>query len=175
MKRHSPRSRSGWTLLEILVVLPLMALLLSGSAMLLTALFRSQGALSSDIQQESTRSRLAAQFRADAHWSISARCESGKECVFTGDDNQTVHYSVQETTILREERLGPEVTMRERYPLDGIAGEFSLEPSTALTLVHLDLKPVGEPTKYASASRLSHLEAAVGSLRGGKSVGGQQP
>ena len=47
--------------MKLLVVLPLLAILLSWSAILLTALFRSQGSLSSDIQQQSARAHLAVQ------------------------------------------------------------------------------------------------------------------
>ena len=71
-------NRRGWSLLEMLVVIPLTAILLSTSGVLLTALLRSQGILSADIRQQSARTRLATQLRTDAHEASSARSPSPK-------------------------------------------------------------------------------------------------
>ena len=174
MSKVTHRGRSGWTLLEIMVVLPLMALLLSASAMLLTALFRSQESLWADVQQQSTHARLAVQFRADAHGSRSARCDSPQHCVFTLDDGGMVHYEIKGHTLHREARRGEAVTMRESYPLTGLAGEFSLDSSGELPLVRLHFIATDESQKYEPVARSSLWEAAVGSLRERHTAGGPQ-
>lgn len=155
-------SRNGWTLVELLVVFPLMAMLLSGSAILLTVVFRSQESLSSASQQQATHARLAVELRNDAHEAMSVQCESPQACDFTLGSAEVVHYEIKEQTLRREMRNGETVLMRESFPLEGLTAQFTIDRSPQLTLVRLHLKFTPEPRKYAVVARASLLEAAVG-------------
>jgi type II secretory pathway pseudopilin PulG len=156
------RKRNGWSLVELLVVFPLMAMLLSGSAILLTVVFRSQQSLSSTSQQQASHARLAVELRNDAHEAMSAHCETPLTCDFTMEGADVVHYEIKEETLRRELRQGETVLMRESFPLQGLTAEFTIDRSPQLTLVRLHLKSTPEPRKYAVVARTSLLEAAVG-------------
>ena len=80
--KASPKSRRGWSLMEMVVVMPLLAMVLSTSAMLLTTLMRSQGMLWANLHEQSARTRLAVQLRTDAHAASNASCASPQVCVF---------------------------------------------------------------------------------------------
>lgn len=158
-------NRGGWSLVELLVVLPLMTLLLSTSAMLLTAVFRSQRSLSSDIQVQISRARLGVQLRSDAHAAANVNCDTPQSCGFTLEGDETVHYEIREAALYRELRRGDSVLEREIFPLTGLRAEFSLDKSWELPLVRLSLESNPEPRKYSAVARSSLLEAAVGSGR----------
>jgi len=158
------RKRAGWTLLEIALVLPLMALLLSASVMLLTTLFRSQQSLRNDLHAESTRARLAVQLRTDAHEALSAKCDSPQRCNFTREGGETVHYEITETALHRELRKENAVLAREAFPLTRSRAAFSLDEARELPLVRLTIQAEAEPRKYASAARSATWEGAVGTL-----------
>lgn len=165
------RKRTGWTLMELLVVFPLMVILLSGAAILLTALFRSQGSLSSDIQSQTSRARLAVQLRSDAHAAMNVQCESPQSCGFTLPGDKTVHYEIKEATLHRELRRGDVVLEREQFPLTGLEGTFSLDKSLELPLIRLSLVSTPEVRKYSVVARPSLLEAVVGTSLSGSEQG----
>ncbi len=169
------RMRAGWTLIELLVVFPLLVILLSGSAILLTALFRSQGSLSSDLQSQTSRARLAVQLRNDAHAASRVQCESPKSCGFTLPGEETVRYEIQETALHRELRRGDVVLEREKFPLMGLEGTFSLDKSLERPLICLSLVSTPEVRKYSVVARPSLLEAAVGISRTLSSEQGEKP
>lgn len=169
------RKRAGLTLIELLVVFPLLVILLSGSAILLTALFRSQGSLSSDLKAQSSRARLAVQLRSDAHAASSVQCESPQSCGFTLPGEETVRYEVQETALHRELRRGDVVLEREQFPLTGLEGTFSLDKSLELPLIRLSLASTPEVRKYSVVARPFLLEAAVGISPSSGSEQGEKP
>ena len=154
--------RTGWTLLEMMVVIPLMALLLSASAVLMTSVLRSQGALWSQIQQESARSRLAVQLRADAHASSSAKISSPKVCEFMMSEVDSVHYEIKEDSLRREVRVKEEILERADFPLEGLAATFVLDETGERPLIRLTLKAAPEERQHSRPSRPSTIEAAVG-------------
>ena len=163
------RPRSGMTLLEMMVVIPLMVILLSTSAMLLTALFRSQQALATGLQGESARARLGVQLRTDAHAAAGAKCDSPERLEFALPGGETVHYEIKETqgqeaALRRELRKENAVIEREAFPLAGAQVAFSLEESGDLPLVRLRIQAEAEPRKHTPVLRSSIIEAAVGTL-----------
>lgn len=162
MSGISKSQRAGWSLVELLVVMPLLAVLLSSSAILLTAVFRSQGSLSIDIQQQSSRARLAMQLRRDAHAARSVQCNSPQSCDLSLAAEETVHYEIKEATLHRELRRNDVVQQRETFPLTGLHAEFSLDQTGELSLIRLHLISTPEPGKYAAVARSAVLEAAVG-------------
>ena len=164
MRKTLTSKRSGWTLLEMALVLPLMALLLSASVMLLTTLFRSQQSLRDDLHEQSTRARLGVQLRTDAHAAMSAKCESPSLCEFSLSSGEAVHYQIKETALHREVRREGAVLEREQYPLANSRAAFSLDEARELPLVRLAIQADEELRKYASAGRSATLEGAVGTL-----------
>jgi type II secretory pathway pseudopilin PulG len=160
--KSKANSRRGWTLMEMLVVIPLMALLLSASAALLTAVLRSQGMLWADIQQQSARARLATQLRTDAHGSSSAQSSSPQICDFLLESGETVHYEIKEASLHRELRRQDTAIEREKFPLNGLSAAFAVDESQQRPLVRLTLESVPEGLKYSRPARPSILEAAVG-------------
>ena len=164
MRKTVPRKRAGWTLVELMVVIALMTLLLSTSAILLTSLFRSQQSLANGLENQSIRARLGVQLRSDAHGATSAKCDSPQSCDFVLPSGEIVHYEMIEAALHRELRKADAVTQRETYPLAHGQATFSLDESRELPLVRLSIQDEPEPRKYASASRSSLLEAAVGTL-----------
>lgn len=160
--RASPNNRRGWSLMELMVVIPLMTLVLSASALLLTAVMRSQGSLWADLQEQSARSRLAVQLRTDAHGARSARCESPQVCDFLLEGGEAVHYEIKESTLHRERRDKDAVSERESFPLTALTAAFSVDESQQRPLVRLRLATVPEEHKYSRIARPSVLEAAVG-------------
>ncbi|MFN0020646.1 MAG: type II secretion system protein J [Pirellulaceae bacterium] len=162
MRTARSRKRNGWSLIELVVVYPLMAMLVSGSAILLTVVFRSQQSLSNNSQQQASHARLAVDLRNDAHAAMSVQCESPLTCDFTVEGAESVHYEIKDRTLQRELRKREAVLMRENFPLQGLTAQFSIERSPQSTLVRLHLKSTPEPRKYSVVARSSLLEAAVG-------------
>jgi hypothetical protein len=140
-------NRGGWSLVELLVVFPLLVILLSGSAMLLTALFRSQGSLSGDIRTQTSRARLAVQLRSDAHAAWSVQCDTTQSCDFMLPGEESSHYEIKEAILHRELRRGDVVLERETFPLTGLEGAFSLDKSLELPLIRLSLVSTPEVRK----------------------------
>jgi len=164
--RH-PCHRHGWSLLELLVVIPLMTLLMSGSAMLLTSLFRSQETLRSELQQQSGQARLATQLRADAHSANSVTSRSPQTCEFALAGGDTIHYEIKGDSLHRELRHASEPpasdpAARESYSLDGFSAAFNVDPARERPLVRLKLTAVPEETKFPRTNHSTAIEAAVG-------------
>ena len=160
--RASLNQRRGWSLLELLVVIPLMAILLSISSVLLTAVLRSQGMLWAEMQQQSARVRLAVQLRADAHEATDLKCPAPQVCDILLPSGETIHYEIKEKTLHRELRQKETVMGRQSFPLDGLTATFSVDESQERPLVRLSLESVTEVVKYSRPARPSVLEAAVG-------------
>ena len=160
--KSKANSRRGWSLLEMMVVIPLTAILLSVSGVLLTALLRSQGMLSADIRQQSARARLATQLRTDAHEANSAKSPSPQVCDFLLESGETVHYEIKDSSLHRELRKNDTILERERYPLAGLSAIFAVDDSSQRPLVRLTLESVPEGVQYSRPARPSTLEAAVG-------------
>ena len=158
----SKANSRGWSLLEMLVVIPLTAILLSTSGVLLTALLRSQGILSADIRQQSARARLATQLRTDAHEASSARSPSPQVCAFLLGNGATVHYEIKDSSLHRELRQKDTILEREGFPLAGLTGAFAVDDSSQRPLVRLTLECAPEGVQYSRPARPSTLEAAVG-------------
>lgn len=155
-------SRRAWTLIEMTVVIPLMALLLSASAVLLTAVLRSHGMLWTDIQQCSARARLAVQLRTDAHGASSTESGSPQVCEFLLESGDTIHYEIKESSLHRELRQKEIAIEWEKFPLKGLSAAFAVDESQQRPLVRLTLESIPEGVKYSRPPRPSVLEAAVG-------------
>ena len=154
--------RRGMSLIEMLVLVTIMGVILSGSAILLTTLFRAQRSIWADIQQQSARARLCGQLRADAHAAASAKCDDEKSCELLLAGGSTVHYRIAQTAIHRELHAGDAVAHRETFPLAQSSAVFSMDKSLELPLVQLRLEPVAEPKSSSLRQRPMLVEAAVG-------------
>ncbi|MGI8981649.1 MAG: PulJ/GspJ family protein [Pirellulaceae bacterium] len=160
--KTSPQRRGGWSLMEMMVVITLMTVVLSMSAMLLTALMRSQGMLWADLHEQSARTRLAVQLRTDAHWASSASCASPQVCVFLLTEGDKVEYEIKGNSLHRVRRKADVVSERETFSLQGLSADFSVDESRQRPLVRLNLVAAPEFRKYSRIARPSILEAAVG-------------
>jgi len=171
--------RRGWSLIELLVVIPLMTLLLSGSAILLTSLLRSQETLRSELQQQSGQARLATQLRADAHAASSVTSPSPQTLDFALAGGDTIHYEIKGDSLhreLRHERDLPvsDPAARESYSVASLSAAFNVDPTHERPLVRLSLTAVPDETKYPRVHRSSAIEAAVG-IRPKLTAGRSQP
>lgn len=172
--KASLNHRRGWSLLELLVVIPLMAILLTISSVLLTAVLRSQGMLWADMQQQSARVRLAVQLRADAHEATDLKCPFPQVCDILLPSGEAVHYEIKENALHRELRQKETVVGRQSFPLSGLTATFAVDESQERPLVRLSLETVAERVKYSRPARASVLEAAVG-IRNRPESKGPQP
>ena len=164
MKARS-QHRCGWSLMELMVVIPLVAILLSTSSVLLAAVLRSQGKLWADIQQQSARTRLAVQLRADAHGATRVKSHSPQGCDFLLESGETIRYEIRESWLHREVLQKEAVVERERAPLNGLSGAFTVDASQERPLVRLSLESVPDGLKYSRLARSAVVEAAVGTHR----------
>ncbi len=103
MTRKTSR-HTGFTLVELLVVMTIFLLLLSSVALALASLFRAQGNLQDELVEANVMSRLAEQLRTDSHLATSAEVTGEDDAAALKlllPDAATVTYRLQPTRIVR--------------------------------------------------------------------------
>lgn len=155
------KHRSGISLIELMVAVTLVSILLSATAVLLTALFRSEVQLRGDLRQQTALARLNHQFRADAH--AAAACAVTDRCVLTRRDGLSIEYAWQAPRLTRRVLREETVELQDAFELSGEARlRFSREDVGSRQLVQMTIEP-GEtpPRRYATAVRRTSIEAVV--------------
>jgi prepilin-type N-terminal cleavage/methylation domain-containing protein len=164
--------RSGYTLIEMLLVITVLGVLSAMGAVLIGLLMSAESRGTEGIVVQTTFSRLGRQLRADVHAAESADVVAVGEVVdgrlnLQLEDGGSVHYIAEEGQIVREFERGNDDKLREeylfpegtsRFVADGAAGVVRLE----------HLRPYATETETGVEGlqrvplRLMQIEAALG-------------
>jgi type II secretory pathway component PulJ len=163
------KQRRGHTLVEMIVVISVWSVLLGGVAVLMSSLWRIEHASRDHTAMLNSISRLADQFRADAHSARTATLSSDQaESAADGltmnlASGERIEYRAEAGRVNREERLGDEVKRRESYAFtpDGKV-HFEIGKSGRADLLSLSITRALDPDLHEpSEKRTTRIDAAV--------------
>jgi prepilin-type N-terminal cleavage/methylation domain-containing protein len=167
--RHDTRIRSGWTLIEMLVTIAVIATITGVAVKTLAAMLRSERNGVEHVARLATISRLARQFRADIHKAsaieISTDTPSKPLLLVTVNETQQIQYETKPAGLLRTERRANQQPSIELWRLAKTRFQCveSNGPPRMLTLVIGTLEP--DPIQGSSPTGTSkelRLDAVVG-------------
>lgn len=152
------RSRAGYTLVQLLVVIATATVLLTTGAMILATMLRSQAVAHEHLRQTRLRSRLTRVFLDDVHASRSAEAQDEALTLSAGD--RKVAYRVQGSRLIRQETAAENPVSQEAFTL----GELTVRFEVSLERVRLGLvsPKKGEFTVLARLGRDLRFVAAGG-------------
>lgn len=158
------RSRTGKTLIEMVVIVSLLAVVFAGSTTTLAALFRIDRQLRRDAEQSTSLSRLSARFRADVHEATNCRVQ--QTCVLTLPDSREIHYAAADREITREVRRDGKLEHRDGFRLPAPAGvSFTQLDQADGKLVRLTIRPSGQPATGSPTIQATTIDAALDTPR----------
>jgi type II secretory pathway component PulJ len=121
LKASNRTKRPGFTLFEIILVVAGASMIVATCAMLLHVLLRLDTVGRSHLNDASTVSRLARQFREDVRTASKAdrtpESNQAPRLTLTTPGAPTVIYQVESDRLLRLESLGDKVVRRESYSI----------------------------------------------------------
>jgi type II secretory pathway pseudopilin PulG len=166
--------RRGTTLIEMLVLITLIGVVLTGTATTLVMLLRIERQVRTDQEQHRTLANLTGQWRADAHAAIAAGATDS--CDFILADGRAIRYSFAAPRIVREVRRDGDIVHRDAFVLSNHAQvAFSVTGDVTHQLVRLAITPSAEPAPaYAAPVRPALVEAVL-NLHGQDSVVEKSP
>jgi hypothetical protein len=158
------------TLVEMIVVISVWSVLLGGVAVLLSSLWRIEHASRDHTATLNSISRLADQFRSDAHAAKTATLpndqnESGAvDLTMNLASGGTIEYRAETGRVSREESLGGEVKSHESYVLTPDAkAQFETSKTGGAELVSLSIARALNPDlNESSDKRTTRIDAAIG-------------
>ena len=163
--------RRGITLVELMVVVTMSGVIFSAAAVCLHSMYRADQRVRQETLHRSAVSRLARQFRTDAHRAVAARQlddnpADAQGLVFAGPSKRTIEYRVQDSEILRTVKDGEQVRHRDAFRLErGARVAWQIDdgpkPMAAVQIVR------ASPGGAASNGLQDRIEAAVGVIVGG--------
>jgi prepilin-type N-terminal cleavage/methylation domain-containing protein len=109
--------RRGITLVEMLVVTTVSGVIFSAATVCLHGMYRADQHARQATAHRSAVSRLALQFRTDAHAAATARLLDADGIVFVEPSNQTIEYRSQPGEIVRTVRQEERVVHRDAFRL----------------------------------------------------------
>jgi len=124
--------RRGFTLIELIVALSLLAAILPLAGGTVYLLLRAQTASADSLVDAMTLSRFARTFRADVHAAQSAHVDGDgsrldEQAVFKLDPPRTISYAGEPTgAIVRTVRNGRSIERREEFRLAGTRTRFEV-------------------------------------------------
>jgi prepilin-type N-terminal cleavage/methylation domain-containing protein len=107
-------NRRGYTLMEMMIVVAMSAIAIAISSQILVTVWRTSAALREQRQATDNITRLARQFRDDAH--AAERADVGPDCVFALGKEHAVRYAAHPQGVSRYETRGEAILM-ELYTL----------------------------------------------------------
>jgi prepilin-type N-terminal cleavage/methylation domain-containing protein len=117
--RASLHRRSGYTLIEMILVIAAVTMVMGLAATLLAAMFKVERGGRHAVNDADTVARLARRFRADAHAAESFQPRSSKPgetgCELRGADGDSVAYRLDGERLRREHKSRGKVLDRESY------------------------------------------------------------
>jgi hypothetical protein len=154
-------TRSGRSLIEVVVMLTVLSVVLGLSTTALATLFRVKQQFARDAEQAATISRLDLRLRADAHEAVSASAEDG--CTFMLADGRTIHYAFETPAMIRQVRQGDAILHRDSFRLPrNAAVTFQREGDSPRSLIRLSVGTSDTPKFTRDLPRTATTEAAVG-------------
>lgn len=160
--------RSGYSLVECLVVIALMAAALGSVGWTMHVLARSERKIQDSLSHERGLDALVASLRADAHQALDVVVqqaegnERASRLVLNLPDEQRVEYSLGVQSAERLASQPAAATHRETYVLPAAPAGWVLEGQVPNAIVSLHWDPVAAA---ASPPPPIPLQAAVGILR----------
>jgi type II secretory pathway pseudopilin PulG len=159
--------RRGATLIEVMVMITVISVVMTGAATTLVALLRLERQARSDQSELQTLANLAARWRTDVHAAIAASADD--DCELTVTDGRTIRYSFAESRIAREVRLGETIVHRDAFVLPSRAQvEFTMADSHAGRLLRLSIAPATVSASPIGAPVRPAVLDAVINLHGGQ-------
>lgn len=159
--------RSGYSLLEVLMVVSLLGVTLSLSATLLGTAFRRQTRATDRLQLDRTLEQLGSRLRLDAHAAQSAQKpengDDGSAVKLQMAGGRTIVYEVSEDGLNRLVKVGDKLEHRDRFQLTGcrvrIALKDGVNSAEKLVVVSLTARAT-HPT--AAPAQFVPIQATVG-------------
>ncbi len=162
---------TGFTLVELLVVMTIFLLLLSSVALALGSLFQAQGNLQDELIEANVMARLAEQLRTDSHLATSAEVTNEDEVAVLNlflPNSATVTYRLQPTRIVRTANSNGDVEHRDIFRL--LEGTVCVCVVSAGSPEFVTLTTSYVPPDLASdvaKPRVHKIEASIGLHAGG--------
>ncbi|MBX3442458.1 MAG: hypothetical protein KF774_08620 [Planctomyces sp.] len=161
--------RRGWQLVELMTVVALVAMILFMTASVLFRMMAIESTAGRALQDQATLTRLATQFRRDAHQAIGVRAsDDDPRLTFVLPQVGEIHYRREgDATLVRELRTSGQRIAMDAWTVPGV--RWSFETSTP-GLVRLARVPALSPEDSVSqghspaSRRAERIDAAVGLL-----------
>jgi prepilin-type N-terminal cleavage/methylation domain-containing protein len=161
------RGRMGYSLVEMLVVISVMAVLASCTAVALHGMYRADRAARRELEASASISRLAARLRTDAHAAASAEVNEGLLTLKLGEAG-SVSYELAAGRVERLVRQDDKIEHRDAFRLAvDAAGQWHVAKQEGATFVSLQLE--------RSEGKPSRIDAQVGRARRFESAGEPMP
>jgi len=163
------KRRRGYSLLECLVVISLLASILGTVGWTMHALHRTDRRLGDALLASGALERLAGQLRADAHLAESAAASpasgetpAGRELSLTLPAERSVRYTLLPRAVERVVRRGTTLEHRETYPVVATAAGWQVTPSLISLTVQFEPQAPAVPN---ATVRTGRIDAAVRLVR----------
>jgi type II secretory pathway component PulJ len=157
LKAVNRAKRRGFTLFEVILVVAGASMIVATCAMLLHVLLRLDNVARSHLNDASTVSRLARQFREDVRTAAKADRTSepnqAQKLALATPGAPTVIYQVENDRLLRTETLGDKVLRRESYSIARL-GPVAFEDNGGFIRLILLRKPDEPGTAIRPRARI---------------------
>ena len=166
------KNKSGYTLVEMIVVMTAGTVLMGIAVTLLCALLRAEGTGRALVERSTSLGRLADQFRRDVHaadqaakgaWEMDAEGVTLRVPPRRGEPDgqiRSIEYLGEEGTLERLEWVGEELASEESYDVgEGSSAKIKIVPANGRKLVCLAITPKDASLAHARQLR---IEAALG-------------
>lgn len=156
--------RRGFTLIEMLLALALTAMTFTTVLVALHGVFRSETNLRAEVRNDLDLSRLAAQFRTDAHEATSVHPgEEASLLVFRLAADQSAEYRLTSRRVERLQRRGSQIERQETYAFPkALKPQWQIATEGASPRASLVLEPDASEAPGPLAPRPVRIDAAVG-------------
>ena len=160
------RTRGGFSLVECLIAISLMAVVFSTIAVAMSGLRRASRRIREESQVELDLERLSSQLRADAHLALSVDLEAPDALLLTLRDERSVRYTLQARSVERVLRQGEEPRHRETYRLPpSCTADWQVDADRPAPMVSLTIDPGAAGSTNPLGFQAMRIDAAVGLLR----------
>lgn len=161
------KPRHGFTLIEMLVVISLLAVILPMSGAMIYLLLRAQAAAGDSLADAVILSRFSHAFHADVHSAsgspkIRDSAAGGSRIELPLGDSRRVDYSIEPSgTIERIVTKGQTTERREEFRLPGLRGEFQVSSDGREAVCVCQPRLIGGSRSAPSSSSSSKIRIAA--------------
>jgi hypothetical protein len=156
------RTRSGKSLIEMLILITIASAVMGTVATTLVALFKTDRQVRRDLAQQTTLGRLGSRFRTDVH--LAKTCQVDAACDLSLADGRLIRYRLDGQRLSREVRRGDAIEHRDSFVLaDTVEVRFEQPADYDGRLVRLSITAKESADKaFLTAVRPTTIDAAVG-------------